>query len=154
MKNYVNRWNISDSDEDRSTATESDIQKSRLTTTELQSRQKYQVAYKRFTDWCVEKKIGLPTESDCLAFFIERGNCVKPNSLWTEYSMINAFLVPERGVDLKQFSSLTEFMKGRALGYKCKTSKVFTKEQIMKFVRDAPDLDYLMMKVWNYYNIS
>lgn len=127
--------------------------KSRLTSIDRQSRHKYETAYKRFTDWCAEKKIDQPTESDCLAFFIERGNCLKPNSLWTEYSMINTFLVVEKSVDLKQFSSLTEFMKSRALGYKSKTSKIFTKKQIVQFVRDAPDLDYLMMKVGGHYSI-
>lgn len=136
-----------DSDEERSTSSEADAQKVAPKSLELKSKRRYETAYKRFSDWCKKKKIRLPTESDCLAFFVERGNFLKPTSLWTEFSMINALLVPQKGVDLKQFSSLTEFMKQRASGYQSKTTKVFTREQITKFLKEAPDSQYLMMKV-------
>lgn len=105
------------------------------------------MVYKKFTDWCKPKNIGVPTESECLAYFVESANSVKPTTLWKEYSMIKALLSAKQGVDLKDFTSLTEFIKTRALGYQCKRTKVFTKEQIIQFVKEAPDKKYLMMKV-------
>lgn len=110
------------------------------------------MVYKKFNDWCTSKMIDKPTESDCMAYFVERANSVKPSSLWAEYSMINSSLVGEKGVDLKQFSSLTEFMKRQALGYQSqrKCSKLFTKDQIIRFINEAPDDKYLMMKVNTY----
>lgn len=111
------------------------------------SKNLYKLIYRRFISWCTSREIDTPTESDCLAYFIERSNSIKPNSLYAEYSMINASLVVEKGVDLKQFASLSEFMKRQSAGYQSKSYKVFTRKQIMEFVTNAPDEKYLMMKV-------
>jgi hypothetical protein len=41
-------------------------------------------------------------------------------------------------------------MKRQSAGYQCKKSKVFSKDQIYKFINEAPDETYLMMKVNNF----
>ena len=112
------------------------------------SRQQYDVAYSRFTEWCVSKQVQSLTEDVFLAYFAARAGKVKPSSLWSEYSMVNASLAIKRDVDLKKFAKLTAFMKKQSAGYQCKKAKVFTKKDLHKFFEEAPDHSYLMMKVY------
>jgi hypothetical protein len=93
------------------------------------------------------------TENVCLAYFADRAKHVKPSSLWSEYFMVKSSLLIKKNIDLKHFFKLTAFMKRQSAGYQCKKSKIFSKDQIYKFINEAPDETYLMMKVNNFIGI-
>lgn len=118
------------------------------------SRKQYELVYKRFNDWCVLKIVKNLTENVFLAYFSERAKHIKPSSLWSEYSMVKALLIAEKDIDLKQFSKLTAYMKRQSVGYHSKKSKVFSKDEIYKFVNEAPNDRYLMMKVVAIFGIA
>lgn len=61
--------------------------------------------------------------------------------------MINSLLLSEKNINFKQFCKLSAFMKRQAVGYRCKKSNVFSKRQVFKFINEAPDDSYLVMKV-------
>jgi integrase len=94
------------------------------------------------------------TENVCLAYFADRAKHVKPSSPWSEYSMVKSSLLIKKNIDLKHFFKLTAFMKRQSAGYQCKKSKVFSKDQIYKFINEAPDETYLMMKVVSIFGIA
>jgi hypothetical protein len=115
------------------------------------SRQQYELVFKKFNEWCIRNKVEMNvTENVCLAYFADRAKHVKPSSLWSEYSMVKSSLLIKKNIDLKHFFKLTAFMKRQSAGYQCKKSKVFSKDQIYKFINEAPDETYLMMKVNNF----
>lgn len=112
------------------------------------SRKQYELVYKRFNAWCISMKVENLTENVFLAYFSKRAKDIKPSSLWSEYSMVKSLLLAEKDIDLKQFSKLTAYMKRQSVGYRPKKSKVFSKNDIFKFINDAPDNRFLVMKVF------
>ncbi|KAJ3646601.1 hypothetical protein Zmor_024182 [Zophobas morio] len=50
-------------------------------------------------------------------------------------------------VNIGNFSKLVSFLKRKNDGYKAKKSRVFFKEEFYKFLQEAEDSKYLMMKV-------
>ncbi|KAJ3662281.1 hypothetical protein Zmor_006636 [Zophobas morio] len=50
-------------------------------------------------------------------------------------------------VNIGNFSQLVSFLKRKNNGYKAKKSRVFSKEEFYKFLQEAEDSKYLMMKV-------
>lgn len=113
----------------------------------VKSRKQYEIAYNRFREWCADKRAVHFTENVLLAFFSERSTKVKPSSLWSEYSMVRASLSVKDDVDIKKYVRLTAFLKRNSIGFRAKKSKVFNREQIYKFLKEAPEMQYLMKKV-------
>lgn len=111
------------------------------------SRKQYEKVYNRFMDWCEKNEVKAFTESGLLAYFNEKSKDLKSSSLWAEYSMMKATLAIRHDIDIKQFSKVTAFLKSKAVGYRPKLSKAFTREEIYKFIREAPNSQYLMMKI-------
>lgn len=72
---------------------------------------------------------------------------LKPSSLWSKYSMLKASLTVKDDTDIKSFSKLTAFLKRKSTGYRAEKSKTFSRDEIIKFLLQAPDDKYLMMKV-------
>lgn len=111
------------------------------------SRKQYEIAYNRFREWCADKKAVHFTENVLLAYFSERSTKVKPSSLWSEYSMVRASLSVKHDVDIKTYTRVMAFLKRNSVGFRAKKSKIFNRDQIYKFLKEAPDLQYLMKKV-------
>lgn len=70
-----------------------------------------------------------------------------PNSLWTKYSILKAMLIVNENVDISCFDRLAPFLKNKSIGYVPKKSKVLTGDQVMMFLNNAPDENYLLHKV-------
>lgn len=87
------------------------------------------------------------TEAGCIAYFNEKAKVAKPSTLWTEYSMLNYSLMVDKNINIKEFRELAQLLKELSFGYESKKSKVFSMAQILKFLNEAPDDRYLMMKV-------
>ncbi|KAJ4443357.1 hypothetical protein ANN_05025 [Periplaneta americana] len=111
------------------------------------SRARYERAYNIFTNWFEGKEREI-NENTMLAYFVKRTTTLKSaNSLWSEYSMLKTMINLKYGINIGQFSSLVNFLKKKNVGQMPKKSKVFDREDMIKFLIEAPDDTYLMMKV-------
>lgn len=111
------------------------------------SREIYEYMYQRFFDWCKEKNIQLYSEDVLMVYFSNLANKMKPSTLWSQYSMLRSTLDIKNGIDISKYSKLRAFLKRQNEGYLPKKSRVFTKEEVDRFLNSAPDNLYLMMKV-------
>lgn len=108
----------------------------------------YEKFYKRFTDWCASKKISNGVkEKVILAFFEDLSKIYKCSSLWSFYSMLRAVISLKQNVDISKFNHLIAFLKKQSVGHKPKKSRILTIEDISRFLREADDKEFLLMKV-------
>lgn len=112
------------------------------------SRKKYEKAYKQLTNWMEEKNVpdGI-SEKTLLAYFNSKMSGYAPNTKWSHFSMLRTFISKERNIDIKNYTQLIAFLKRKAVGYQPVKSRIFTKEDILRFVREADDNTYLLNKV-------
>jgi hypothetical protein len=82
-----------------------------------------------------------------LPYFLEKSKIVKPSTLWSVYSMLRTMISINKNLDLSKYTNLIAFLKRQSEGYRAKKSKIFSKENIEKFLTAAIDEDYLMQKV-------
>ncbi|KAJ8980655.1 hypothetical protein NQ317_017581 [Molorchus minor] len=83
------------------------------------------------------------------------GKCKSP-TLWSIYSMLKATLSVRDvacqtlsvrdDVDLGNYRKVISFRKKQSVGHVTKKSRIFTQRDIEKFLREAPDEIYLMIK--------
>lgn len=111
------------------------------------SRKIYEQQYETFLKWCREKEVTNFSEDALLVFFSEKAKKVASSTIWSHYSMIKTMLNVKHNIDLSKFSKLTSLLKRKNVGYKPKKSKVLTAEQVDKFLMEAPDDTFLMVKV-------
>ncbi|XP_050299181.1 uncharacterized protein LOC126738053 isoform X2 [Anthonomus grandis grandis] len=74
-----------------------------------------------------------------MAYFQELSEKYSPNSLWTKYSTLRSTLMVYKNIDISQYHRLISFLKVKSKGYVPKKSKVLEGEQIIKFIKKAPD---------------
>lgn len=111
------------------------------------SKVRYEQTYKIFKKWLEAKKIALH-EKGLLAYFVVRSGQLKsPGSLWAEYSMLKSTIFLYDAIDISKFASLIAYLKRKNIGYRPKKAKVFTKEDMEKFLNEAPDEQFLVQKV-------
>lgn len=111
------------------------------------SREKYMAAYETFIQWKTNKKASSFSENVFLAYFNELANRFKPSSLWCIYSMLKTTVKNKNNIDIKNYSNLTAFLKRRSDGYVARKSKVLSPTDVEKFLKEAPDYQYLATKV-------
>lgn len=110
------------------------------------SKDKYIREYNLFKEWSSKNNVKNASENSILAYFYEKSKVLKSSSLWSKYSMLRTTLIMKNNVDIK-YPKLIAFLKRQADGYKPKKSETFTREDINKFLCEAPDNEYLLMKV-------
>uniref|UniRef100_A0A1Y1K2E4 Tyr recombinase domain-containing protein n=1 Tax=Photinus pyralis TaxID=7054 RepID=A0A1Y1K2E4_PHOPY len=102
------------------------------------SKSRYEAAYGSFLKWCESKCQTDISEKIVLAYFVQRSEGLKsPSSLWCDYSMLKSMIFLRRGVDISK----------KNVGYRPKKSSVFSKADFHKFLREAPDDTYLVIKL-------
>lgn len=116
------------------------------------SKDRYWKAYNAFVNWQKSQ----PTSSfaecdDLMAYFNEKSQLCKPSTLWAMYSMLRSTLLSKHQIDISKQSKLIEFLKQKNDGFIGKKTKVFKPEEIQKFILEAPDDRYLIMKVGVYF---
>lgn len=111
------------------------------------SIRQYESAYKDFMEWCDSKKLKNVSESVILAYFEYKIKRVQPTTLWSIYSMLKRTLNVKQNIDIEKYSKLVPYLKNKCVGYRPKKSKVLTKAEIEKFLQEAPDERFLLMKV-------
>lgn len=110
------------------------------------SKLTYEACYKTFCEWMKELKIKTISEKVMLAYFLKRSKIAKSPTLWSEYSKLKCMIYLNRYVDISKFANLGAFLKRKKVEYVRKQSH-FTKSDFEKFVTEADDQSFLMMKV-------
>lgn len=106
--------------------------------TPAKSAKRYNDAWNAFMEFSKEDP---PTENDFIEYFdhLRHVKHHAPSSLWTYYSMINNKFQALYGEKLQKYPRITLLLKSYESGYKRKTSKFFTKDEIDSYLNDAPD---------------
>ena len=66
--------------------------------------------------------------------------------IWSKYSMLRSVLNVRENIDIK-FPKLEAFLKRQSTGYVSKKSLTLERDEISRFLVEAPDRDYLNLKV-------
>lgn len=111
------------------------------------SKEKYTTAHNAFLDWRKKKSTNSFSQNIFLLYFGELSMKFKASTLWTQYSMLKTTLKINHNVDIARYVKLRAFLKRKSAGYRPKKSKIFTSEEINKFIKEAPDNVYLLAKV-------
>lgn len=86
---------------------------------------------------------------------LKRNETLKsPGSLWAEYSMLKATIFLNEGVDISKFATLIAFLKRKNVGHRPKKSKVFTHQDLIKFLHESSNEHYLNIKVAMLFGIA
>lgn len=132
-------------------------EKSLETTFEIlpqKSVEKYNRQYEIFMEWCKKHGITKYSENVLLAYFSDLSKEYCPSTMWSYYSMVKATLSVKNDVDISKYKKLTAFLKQKGRNHIPKKSKTLSQEDILKFLINAPDEVYLMMKViYAYFSI-
>lgn len=111
------------------------------------SRKVYNDTYNRFMDYCKDKGVSSFSESVLLSYFAQLSERLKCSTLWSTFSMLKATLTIHHNVDIGKYLKLRAFLKRKSECYRPKKSRVLEREQITKFLLEAPDDIYLATKV-------
>lgn len=118
------------------------------------SVQQYDIAYSNFLSWCRMKNVeGKFSEPVFLAYLEEKSKVWKSSTLWSKFSMIKSSVLVKNGVDVSKYFKVIAFLKRKNEGYSPKKSKTLTFEQVQRFINEAPDEKYLMVKVATIFGI-
>lgn len=112
------------------------------------SKKRYEMLYQSFKRWCELRSCHAITEAAMLKYFLERSEVLKSSSsLWSEYSMLKTTIYINNHADISKFPRLKAFLINKNKGHRPKRSKWFTRAEIDRFLDEAPDNTYLLMKV-------
>lgn len=138
-----------DSEELRCTPPELAEKAQNVTSNLLPAKSKhiYTNTYKEFLDWCNKKNVINYTENVFIAYFSEKNSIWKATTLWSHYSMLKTCFNIYKNIYINKFAKLITFLKRSSENYKPKKSKIFTLEELNRFIYEAPDNKFLMMKV-------
>ncbi|KAJ8910471.1 hypothetical protein NQ315_015606 [Exocentrus adspersus] len=113
------------------------------------SKRVYEKEMVEFDNW--RKKRGLGegaiTEEVLLAYFFNVEKHFAASSMWTKYSMLKSMLKVHKGIDISKYGKLTSYLKVGSGKYKTKKAKILERNQIEEFLKKAPDVEYLQVKV-------
>jgi hypothetical protein len=113
------------------------------------SKEIYEKTFNEFLLCCTQKNIAdrQINENVLLVYFKEESQKFCPSTLWSHNSMIRSVMVLKYGIDLKQYKLLYTFLKRQNENYKPKKLKVLERKELTQFFLQAPDEEFLMIKV-------
>lgn len=111
------------------------------------SKEKYVAAFESFEKWMANHGTKSFDERVFLAYFRELNGQIAPPTLWGKYSMLRTMLQREKNVDISKYEKLKAYIKKVNVGYKPKKANVFAASEVKRFLIEAPDEDYLSVKV-------
>ncbi|XP_037024950.1 uncharacterized protein LOC119066533 isoform X1 [Bradysia coprophila] len=118
------------------------------------SQAKYQNAYQVFQKWNKSNGWCAISEDLLMKYFVELNAKSKPSTLFAIFSMLKATFRINDDIDIAKYSKLIEYIKGRNASYKPAKAKIFTDEEIERFVNEAPDDRWLDVKVVCIFGVS
>ncbi|XP_049823229.1 uncharacterized protein LOC109606560 [Aethina tumida] len=111
------------------------------------SKGKYEAVYKNFVAWQATQKTKSFSENVLLVYFNEQAKKYKSSTLWAFYSMLKSTLNIYHNVHIENYTKLLTFLKCKSVGHCPKKAKIFTPDEVNKFIKEAPDDSFLMTKV-------
>lgn len=111
------------------------------------SKGRYLKELEKFRHWMKSKNVSTVTEEVVVAYFNGLIGKYAPPSLWSTYSMLRSTLFIYEKVDISKFKTLFAIIKSKSKGYEPKKAKTFERKDVEKFMKDAPDEEFLLMKV-------
>ncbi|KAB0795169.1 hypothetical protein PPYR_12008 [Photinus pyralis] len=118
------------------------------------SKNQYEKSYNIFVNWTMEHQVTSITENVLIAYFRSMGQTKKGSTIWTNYSMLRSMLSIKRNIDISKFTRLIALLKTFSKGYQPKKSRILDFDQITRFVTDAPDQTFLVVKVTTTFSLS
>ncbi|XP_072936502.1 uncharacterized protein [Epargyreus clarus] len=146
--------NGSESEDSNNEIVPASVNSSTLNLLPSKSKKLYSAAYEAFKKWRKENKSNSLCEDALLTYFVQLSTKYAPPSLWATYSMLKYTINTYDQIDIGGYNKLTAFLKKKNLGYQPKKSQVFSRENISKFLNEAPDDIYLCEKVALIFGIS
>lgn len=67
--------------------------------------------------------------------------------------MVKSMLLVFENIDISKFGRLKLFIKKHSVGHQAKQAEVLTREQLYQFIKNAPDKEYLLTKVRDFFCI-
>lgn len=110
---------------------------------------RYQMTYDTFVKWQDANGYTSFDEDVLLAYFYNISKSYKSSTLWSIYSMLKKTINHNDNIDITSYDRLLSFLKENSVGFESEKFKIFTTEEINRFLTEAPDHDYLLMKVSN-----
>lgn len=111
------------------------------------SKNRYELTYQSFQKWQESSNINSVEEHVLLTYFQEQSTIKTPATLWSLYSMLKSMINLQLNVNIGNYNKLLAFLKDKSKGYTSAKPKIFTDEEITKFIEEAPDITYLATKV-------
>lgn len=111
------------------------------------SKDNYDKEFRHFEEWRKQQSITGINEEVMLAYFHIYRRKIAPSSLWTKYSMLRSTLKVYMNSDISKYGKLISYLKSEARTHKSKKAKILERLHIEKFLNEAPNNKYLMMKV-------
>lgn len=124
-----------------------EAQEATLNLLPVKSRDAYEKVLAEFNDWREKRGVIAITEDVLLAYFLNIKKKFAASSMWTKYSMLKATLKTHKNIDISRYGKLIAYLKSASKTYKPKKAKILEREHIEQFLKEAPDEEYLMMKV-------
>lgn len=82
-----------------------------------------------------------------MAYFQQLSKNYKSSNLWAYYSMLKSVIVVRKNVDIGKYTQLICIFERQSVGYKPKKSKIFTKNEVVMFLKEADDKKHMLNKV-------
>lgn len=111
------------------------------------SKAHYNNRYIEFKKWQTKNNTTSISQTVLLAFFHEMAQKHKPTTLWAYYSMLKCTIKINDNIDIGSYLQVTAYLKSKASGYTPVKAKIFSEEEIQKFIDNAPDESWLDVKV-------
>ena len=107
----------------------------------------YEYQYQKFAEWRVKMHTNKADQDTLLAYFESLSSTYKSSTLWSTYSKLRSTILIKENIDIKNYKELQTFLKKKSKNYKAKKARVFTPEEISRFLSEAPNREYLASKV-------
>lgn len=107
-----------------------------------QSHRAFETPYEDFMAWRKIKNINSLTEDVMLLYFQDLSLKLEPSTLWREFFMLRSTLIVNNELDIGKYSKLLIFLKQKE-----EKSKMFSWDEVNKFIVEALDDVYLVTKV-------
>lgn len=111
------------------------------------SRERYERTYREFQEWRKKNNTTSCCERTLLAYFSSVAKKCKPPSLWARYSMLAKTLKINDGISINKYLKLKAFLKKKSEGYIPTKPTLFSEQEMKKFIMEAPDSEWLVVKV-------
>lgn len=107
----------------------------------------YKKGYEQFLKWQKQQNTKSISEDTILVYFHQLSAELKPSSLWSRYSMLKTTVRNFHNVDITKYKRLTAYLTKNSKGYQPLKSKTLEPQHVERFLSEAPDDQYLSVKV-------